>query len=119
MFAQTKEIFKLTVTFTSNNIFFNVSNKENLTIIVYSAGIAGFNRLKKKNYIIIQSLILKISRQIKKNKIFFLDVHLKNTTKLTKKLLKCLLKTNLYFNTIKDITPINHNGCRPRKKKRR
>ena len=119
MFVQTKEIFKLTITFTSNNIFFNVSNKENSTIIIYSAGIAGFNRLKKKNRVVMQSLILKISRQIKKNKIFFLDVYFKNTTKLTKSLLKCLLKTNLYFNTIKDITPINHNGCRPKKKKRR
>ena len=119
MFVQKKEIFKLTITFTSTNIFFNVSNKENSSILVYSAGMAGFNRLKKKNRIVIQSLLSKVIRQIKQSKIFFLDVYLKNVNKHTRNLLKYLLKTNLYFNTIKDITPLNHNGCRPRKKKRR
>jgi small subunit ribosomal protein S11 len=119
MFVQKKEIYNLTITFTSNNIFFNISNKENNSIIVYSAGIAGFGRLKKKNRIIIQSLLSKIIRKIKQIKIYFFNVHLKNVNKHSRNLLKCLLKTDLSFNIIRDLTPISHNGCRLRKKKRR
>lgn len=116
---QAKEIYTLTITFTPNNLFFNISNKEGNTSLFYSAGSAGFIKLKKKTKILIQSLISKVIRKAKKKKINFFNIHLKSTGKLTKLVLKSLFKTGVNINIFKDVTPISHNGPRKRKKKRR
>ena len=96
-----------------------MSDKNGNTSLFYSGGSSGFVKLKKKTKILIHSLLSKVIRKIKKKKIFFLNIHLKNTSKFTRLFLKILLKYNLNILTFRDITPLSHNGTRKRKKKRR
>ena len=101
--------------FTKNNIFINIQNKNNKSILTYSLG-----TLSKQNKKDIQGYFWDyIIKFLKKNSISeFNIIFNKGSYNLRKNLLCNLFKHNLFIKKLSDSTKVKYNGCKLKKKTR-
>lgn len=103
---------------TFNNTIISISDSKGGVVAWASAGNAGFKGTKKGTPFAAQS-----AAEIAAKKA--IDMGMKEVTVFVKgpgsgreTAIRALQAAGLYINSIKDVTPIPHNGCRPRKQRR-
>ena len=103
---------------TFNNIIITLTNNQGQTISWSSAGKQGFKGSKKNTpYAASQAAIdcSKVAHDLGLRKV---EVFVKGPGSGRESAIRTLQNSGLEVTTIKDITPLPHNGCRPPKRRR-
>lgn len=119
-----KEIHKvanvhISISATFNNTIITVSNKDNGNVLAWaSAGTIGFKGSKKGTPYAATTAMKSIVDKILEFKPDLLSVTVSGAGNGRDAALRALSGTGLRVSKIVDITPLPHNGCRPKKVRR-
>ncbi|MGC9031541.1 MAG: 30S ribosomal protein S11 [Minisyncoccia bacterium] len=103
---------------TYNNTIITLTDERGNTLTWKSAGILGFSGTKKGTPYAASQVALAISQVIKKLGMESVDVFVKGVGSGRDLVLRTLAGQGIVFDSIQDITPIPHDGCRPPKPRR-
>lgn len=103
---------------TFNNTIVTVTDKQGNTIAWASAGSLDFKGAKKSTPFAAQMTAEAAARKAMDYGLREVDVYVKGPGAGRESAIRTLQVAGLKINLIKDVTPIPHNGCRPRKKRR-
>jgi len=102
-----------------SNIFINIINNNKEQICSFSLGYAKFKSLDKitKKYTLLQTIKSIIKKYTIKQR--NIALHISSNNSIYNKLIINFLKTYYYIHLIKFYNYFPHNGCRPKKKRRK
>ncbi|MCA9393328.1 MAG: 30S ribosomal protein S11 [Candidatus Omnitrophica bacterium] len=103
---------------TFNNTIVSISDKEGNTIVWSTPGVVGFNGSKKSTPFAAQVAASDAAKKAKDLGLKTVDVLVKGPGSGRESAIRAIQAAGLNVTSIKDITPLPHNGCRPRKKRR-
>ncbi|MEW6203045.1 MAG: 30S ribosomal protein S11 [bacterium] len=103
---------------TFNNTTITVSDPKGNVICWGSAGTAGFKGSRKGTPFAAQSAAEKVGKEAAQYGIRYMDILVKGPGSGRESAIRSLQGQGFQIRTIKDVTPIPHNGCRPRKRRR-
>lgn len=103
---------------TFNNTIVNITDKMGNTIAWSSAGSLDFRGAKKSTPFAAQVTSENAARKAMEHGLKEVDVYVKGPGSGRESAIRTLQVVGLKINVIKDVTPIPHNGCRPRKRRR-
>jgi small subunit ribosomal protein S11 len=103
---------------TYNNTIITITDTQGNAISWSSAGSQGFNGSRKSTPYAAQVAAEDAGRKAQEHGMQTLDVQVKGPGSGRESALRALQTIGFNINSIVDITPIPHNGCRPRKKRR-
>ncbi|MFI4870029.1 MAG: 30S ribosomal protein S11 [Candidatus Carsonella ruddii] len=103
---------------TFNNTISTLTNIYGNTIGWFSSGSVGFKGPKKSTSLALQNISEKISLLTIKNNIKIVDIYIKGISLGKELILRIINNSGIYIRSITDITPLPHNGCRNKKKRR-
>ncbi|BFI90968.1 30S ribosomal protein S11 [Candidatus Carsonella ruddii] len=114
------EIFQgiIYINSTFNNTISTLTDLEGNTISWVSSGILGFKGPKKSTSLASQYISEKISHFAVNKNIKIIDIYIKGISIGKEVLLRIMNNCGLYIRSITDITPLPHNGCRKKKRRR-
>lgn len=101
-----------------NNTFISITDAEGNVIVWSSPGVVGFNGSKKSTPFAAQVAASDAARKAKEMGLKSVDVFVKGPGSGRESAIRALQANGLSVTSIKDVTPLPHNGCRPRKKRR-
>lgn len=107
-----------TIVATFNNTHVSISDMQGNVIGWSSAGRVGFKGSRKSTAYAAQQVAQDAGRQAMSHGLREVEVRVKGPGSGRESAIRALQAIGLDISTIKDITPIPHNGCRPRKKRR-
>ncbi len=97
-----------------NNTMMNLTDKEGKVLFWATAGSLGFKGTKKATPFAASEVAGVIAEKAEKIGMKEVDIYAKGVGTGRSSALRALASKNIIINSIKDITPIPHNGCRPR-----
>ena len=103
---------------TFNNTIISISDLKGNVLAWGSAGGAGFKGAKKSTPYAAQLASVNVAKQVREMGITELEVLVKGPGPGREAAIRSLQAAGLSVKKIKDITPVPHNGCRPKKKRR-
>ncbi len=103
---------------TFNNTIVTITDKQGNTLAWSSAGSLDFRGAKKSTPFAAQITAENAARKAMEHGLREVDVYVKGPGSGRESAIRTLQVVGLKINTIKDVTPIPHNGCRPRKRRR-
>ena len=103
---------------TFNNTIITVTDKQGNTLVWASPGICGFSGSKKSTPFAAQIAAAEAARRAKDLGLQSVEVLVRGPGSGRESAIRAIQATGLMITSIKDVTPIPHNGCRPRKKRR-
>ena len=103
---------------TFNNTMITISDAQGNAISWSSAGQAGFKGSRKSTPYAAQIAAEDAGRKAMEHGMRSLDVLVKGPGSGRESALRALGALGFLITSIKDVTPIPHNGCRPRKRRR-
>lgn len=103
---------------TFNNTIINVTDKEGNVLTWCAGGCVGFKGSRKSTPFAAQLAAEKVLKEAENFGIKSLDIRVKGPGAGRESALRSVSGTHFRVRSIKDITPIPHNGCRPKKKRR-
>lgn len=103
---------------TYNNTIICITDAQGNKIAQSSAGAMGFRGSRKSTPFAAQIAAEDVGDKAKEHGMKELDVRVKGPGSGRESALRGLQSAGFIINTVKDITPIPHNGCRPRKRRR-
>lgn len=103
---------------TFNNTIINITDKQGNTLAWSAPGIVGYSGSKKSTPFAAQIAATDAARKAKEIGIKEVDVYVKGPGFGRESAIRALQAAGLTITSIRDITPIPHNGCRPKKKRR-
>jgi small subunit ribosomal protein S11 len=103
---------------TFNNTQVSITDMQGNVIGWSSAGRVGFKGSRKSTAFAAQQVAQDAARQAMSHGMREVEVHVKGPGSGRESAIRALQAIGLEISTIKDVTPIPHNGCRPRKKRR-
>ncbi len=103
---------------TFNNTLITISDPEGNVVAWSSAGRIGFKGSRKGTPFAAQVAGRNAGHQAKDLGMRTIDVEVKGPGGGRESAVRALASTGLSVKSIKDVTPIPHNGCRPRKRRR-
>ncbi len=103
---------------TFNNTMITVSDVQGNTIAWSSAGSSGFKGSRKSTPYAAQVAAESAGRKAMEHGMRTLEVQVKGPGSGRESALRALQAVGFTITTIRDVTPIPHNGCRPRKRRR-
>lgn len=103
---------------TFNNTIITITDREGNTISWSSAGSLDFRGAKKSTPFAAQVTSEDAARKAMEYGLREVDVYVKGPGSGRESAIRTLQVVGLKINMIKDVTPIPHNGCRPRKRRR-
>jgi small subunit ribosomal protein S11 len=103
---------------TFNNTIVTIADKQGNTISWASPGLVGFHGSKKSTPFAAQIAATDAARRAKELGLMSVDVFVKGPGSGRESAIRALVAAGLHVTSIKDVTPIPHNGCRSRKKRR-
>lgn len=103
---------------TFNNTMITVSDVQGNTIAWASAGSSGFKGSRKSTPYAAQVAAESAGRKAMEHGVRTLEVQVKGPGSGRESALRALQAVGFTITTIRDVTPIPHNGCRPRKRRR-
>lgn len=106
------------VSSTYNNTLILITDAQGNAIAQSSAGAMGFRGSRKSTPFAAQIAAEDVANKAKDHGMKELDVRVKGPGSGRESALRGLQSAGFIINTVKDITPIPHNGCRPRKRRR-
>lgn len=101
-----------------NNTLVTITDEVGDTLFWGSAGSAGFKGTRKSTPFAATIAVKKVAEKAKKLGIEALAVFVKGPGLGRDASIRALKNVGLHIVSISDITPIPHNGCRPRKRRR-
>lgn len=101
-----------------NNTIITVTDKEGNALVWSSPGIVGFSGSKKSTPFAAQIAAQDAAKKAIGLGIKDVSVFVKGPGSGRESAIRALSAAGLTVTSIKDITPIPHNGCRPKKKRR-
>jgi small subunit ribosomal protein S11 len=103
---------------TFNNTLVSITDMHGNIIGWSSAGRVGFKGSRKSTAYAAQQVAQDAARQAMSHGMKEIEVRVKGPGSGRESAIRALQAIGLEISTIKDMTPIPHNGCRPRKKRR-
>ncbi len=103
---------------TFNNTIISISDPEGNLVAWSSAGKVGFKGSRKGTPFAAQMAGQNVGQLVRDVGMRTLDVKVKGPGSGRESAIRSLQATGLSVRSIKDVTPIPHNGCRPRKRRR-
>lgn len=103
---------------TFNNTVITITDMQGNVLVWCTPGMVGFNGSKKSTPFAAQVASSDAARRAKELGLKSVDVLVKGPGSGRESAIRALQANGLMVTSIKDITPLPHNGCRPRKKRR-
>lgn len=103
---------------TFNNTMVTITDKQGNVIVWSSPGVVGFSGSKKSTPFAAQVAASDAARKAKDLGILTVEVFVNGPGAGRESAVRALQANGLAVTSIRDITPLPHNGCRPRKKRR-
>ena len=103
---------------TFNNTIVTITDRQGNAISWSSAGSLDFRGAKKSTPFAAQETAQDAARKAMAHGLTDVDVYVKGPGGGRESAIRTLQVVGLKINMIKDVTPIPHNGCRPRKRRR-
>jgi small subunit ribosomal protein S11 len=103
---------------TFNNTIVTVTDLNGDTIAWDSAGSMGFKGSRKGTPFAAQRAGENVAEKVKKMGVREVDVRVQGPGAGRESAVRALQQRNIDVKSIEDVTPIPHNGCRPKKKRR-
>jgi small subunit ribosomal protein S11 len=103
---------------TFNNTIINITDLDGNTIAWGSAGSHGFSGSKKGTAFAAQVAAQAVARAAKDHGVRDVDVRVKGPGAGRESTIRALQGAGINVRSIRDVTPIPHNGCRPPKRRR-
>jgi len=103
---------------TFNNTIITITDQQGSTVCWASAGTVGFKGARKGTPFAAQLAAKEASVKAKEFGVRYVDVRIKGPGAGRESAIRALQAQGLEIKSIKDITPIPHNGCRVRKRRR-
>ena len=103
---------------TFNNTMITIADAQGNTIAWSSAGQSGFKGARKSTPYAAQMAAEDAGRKAMEHGMKTLEVEVKGPGSGRESALRALQTVGFDITAIKDVTPIPHNGCRPRKRRR-
>lgn len=103
---------------TYNNTLVTLTDLNGNTLAQSSSGACGFRGPKKATPYAASMIIKKITEAVKEIGLRDLNVYLKGVGSGRDSAIRALNANGFHIQSIKDVTPLPHNGCRPRKPRR-
>ena len=101
-----------------NNTIITIADKQGNTIVWASPGLVGFSGSKKSTPFAAQLAATDAARRAKELGLVSVEVLVKGPGSGRESAIRAIAAAGLAVTSIRDITPIPHNGCRSRKKRR-
>lgn len=106
------------VSATFNNTMITIADVQGNTISWSSAGSSGFKGSRKSTPYAAQVAAEDAGRKAMEHGVRSIEVQVKGPGSGRESALRALQAVGFTITTIRDVTPIPHNGCRPRKRRR-
>jgi small subunit ribosomal protein S11 len=103
---------------TYNNTMVSIADASGNTLAWSTSGLLGFKGAKKATPYAATQVVGTVSEKIRKYGIKELEVYVKGVGSGREASIRALANNGFDLILIKDITPIPHNGCRPKKPRR-
>ena len=103
---------------TFNNTIITLSDPDGNTILWASGGTVGYSGSKKSTPYAAQLAADKIAKEALKLGLTRVSIEVKGPGAGREAAIRTIQAAGLAVDSIKDITPIPHNGCRPRRRRR-
>jgi len=103
---------------TFNNTIVTITDQDGNTVCWASAGSSGFKGARKGTPFAAQLAAKEASARAKEFGVRYIDVRIKGPGAGRESAIRALQVNGLEIKSIKDVTPIPHNGCRVRKRRR-
>lgn len=103
---------------TFNNTLITITDAQGNTISWSSSGSQGFKGSRKSTPFAAQMAAEDAGRKAMDHGMKSLEVNVKGPGSGRESALRALQSVGFQITSIKDVTPIPHNGCRPRKRRR-
>jgi len=103
---------------TYNNTIITITDLNGGSLGWSSAGFLGFKGAKKATPYAATQIAADVSEKVKKYGIQELEVYIRGVGSGREASIRSLSNNGFNLTLIKDITPIPHNGCRPKKPRR-
>ena len=103
---------------TFNNTVINITDLQGNTIAWSTAGANGFKGSKKSTPFAAQIAAETVGAKAKEHGVKNLVVEVKGPGSGRESALRALLSSGFVVSSIRDVTPLPHNGVRPRKRRR-
>lgn len=101
-----------------NNTIVSITDSSGNVISWASAGNVGFKGSRKSTPFAAQLAAEQCARRAMEHGLRTVEVMVKGPGSGRETAIRSLMNTGLEVNGIKDVTPIPHNGCRPKKRRR-
>ncbi len=101
-----------------NNTMITITDAQGNTISWSSAGMMGFKGSRKSTPFAAQMAAEDAGRKAQDHGMKVLEVEVTGPGSGRESALRALQSLGLQITSIRDVTPIPHNGCRPRKRRR-
>ena len=101
-----------------NNTLITVTDVEGGAICTSSAGCVGFKGARKSTPFAAQQAAQRAASAAMRNDVREVEVRVKGPGPGRESAVAALQQAGLRISSIEDVTPLPHNGCRPRKRRR-
>jgi len=101
-----------------NNTFVNITDAQGNTIAWSSAGSQGFKGSRKSTPYAAQVAAEDAGRKAREHGMEMLEIEVSGPGSGRESALRALQAVGFAITAIRDTTPVPHNGCRPRKRRR-
>jgi small subunit ribosomal protein S11 len=106
------------VTSTFNNTIISISDQQGNVVCWASSGTAGFKGARKGTPFAAQLAAKDAANKAKDYGVRYIDVRVKGPGAGRESAIRAIQSTGMEIKSIRDVTPIPHNGCRVRKRRR-
>jgi small subunit ribosomal protein S11 len=103
---------------TFNNTIITITDHQGGTVCWTSAGTVGFKGARKGTPFAAQLAAKEASNRARDFGVRYIDVRIKGPGAGRESAIRALQSAGLEIKSIKDVTPIPHNGCRVRRRRR-
>lgn len=103
---------------TFNNTIITITDQQGSTLCWKSSGTAGFKGARKGTPFAAQLAAKEVATNAKEFGVRYVDVRVKGPGAGRESAIRALQAGGLEIKSIRDVTPIPHNGCRVRKRRR-
>jgi len=103
---------------TFNNTLITITDPDGNAICSASAGCIGFKGSRKSTPFAAQQAAQRCANEAKRNGVRELEIRVKGPGSGRESAISALQQAGIRVSSIEDVTPLPHNGCRPRKRRR-
>lgn len=103
---------------TFNNTIITVTDQQGNTLCFASGGTVGFKGARKGTPFAAQLAAQKAGNDAREMGVKYIDIKVKGPGAGREAAIRALQATGLVIRSIRDVTPIPHNGCRPPRRRR-